>query len=106
MMGQELTLGLDEDTLVDTGLEGTVEEGVEHGVGLGLDVVVGLHVLLEALSAVGSMLALVLSHIEAESRWPHAPNAGHETREGHVGVDACSPRSITILELQIEKTRQ
>lgn len=48
-----LTLGLDEDTLVDTGLEGTVEQRVEHGVGLGLDVVVGLHILLEALSAVG-----------------------------------------------------
>lgn len=47
-----LTLGLDKDTLVDTGLQGTVEERVEHGVGLGLDVVVGLHVLLEALSAV------------------------------------------------------
>lgn len=106
IMRRALTLGLDEDTLVDTGLEGTVEERVEHGVGLGLDVVVGLHVLLEALSAVGRMLALVLSHIEAESRWPHAPNAGHETHEGRVGVGAFSPRSIAVLELQIEKTRQ
>lgn len=60
IMGRMLTLGLDEDSLVDTGLEGTVEERVEHRVGLGLDVVVGLHVLLEALSAVGRMLALVL----------------------------------------------
>lgn len=99
MMRQVLTLGLDEDSLVDTGLEGTVEEGVEHGVGLGLNVVVGLHVLLEALSAVGRMLALVLSHIEAESRWPHAPNAGHETREQRLGVEACSPRSIAVLKL-------
>lgn len=95
-----LTLGLDEDSLVDTGLEGTVEERVEHGVGLGLDVVVGLNILLEALSAVGRKLALVLSHTKAESRWLHAPDAGHETHtRSRVGVGTSLPRSIAVLEL-------
>jgi hypothetical protein len=65
---------------LDTPLQSTVEEGVEHGVGLGLNVIVGLDVLLQALSAVDKMLALVLSHPKSESRWLHAPDAGHETR--------------------------
>ena len=74
------TLGLDEVASLNTLLQSTVEEGVEHGIRLGLDVVVGLNILLQALSAVGKVLALVLSHPKAESRWPHAPDAGHETR--------------------------
>lgn len=52
-----LTLGLNKDTLVYTGLEGTVEEGVEHGVA-GIELVVGLDILLEALTAVNDMLAI------------------------------------------------
>lgn len=47
-----LTLGLDKDTLVDTGLQGAVEQRVEHGVGGGVDVVVGLDILLQALTAI------------------------------------------------------
>lgn len=74
------TLGLDEVAGLDTLLQSTVEEGVEHGVGLGLDVVVGLDIFLKALSAVGNVLALVLSHPKTESRWPHAHDAGHEAR--------------------------
>lgn len=53
---RRLTLGLDKDTLVYTGLEGTVEEGVEHGVA-GIELVVGLDILLQALTAVNDMLA-------------------------------------------------
>jgi hypothetical protein len=47
----------------------------------------------------GRKLASVMSHNEAESRWPHAPDAGHETHESRVGVDAGLPRSIAVLEL-------
>lgn len=50
--GSRPTLGLDKDALVNTGLEGTVEEGVELGVGVGAELVVGLDVLLQALAAV------------------------------------------------------
>lgn len=50
-----LTLGLLEVTLLNTGLEGAVEQRVEHGVG-GSDLVVGLYVLLQALTAVESKL--------------------------------------------------
>lgn len=39
-------------TLLDTSLEGTVEERVKHAVG-GSDLVVGLDVLLQALAAIG-----------------------------------------------------
>ena len=46
-----LTLGLLEDALLNTRLQGLVEQGVEHVVG-GSDVVVGLDILLEALTAV------------------------------------------------------
>lgn len=52
-----LTLGLNKDTLVDTGLEGAVEEGVEHGVA-GIQLVVGLDILLQALTAVEILLAV------------------------------------------------
>lgn len=52
-----LTLGLNEDTLVYTGLEGTVEEGVEHGVA-GIELVVGLDILLQALTAAKVMSAI------------------------------------------------
>ncbi len=45
-----LTLGLLEDTLVDTGLQGLVEEGVEHVV-RDADGVVGLDILLQGLTA-------------------------------------------------------
>jgi hypothetical protein len=45
-----LTLGLLEDTLVDTVLQGLVEERVEHLIG-DIDVVVGFHILLEGLAA-------------------------------------------------------
>jgi hypothetical protein len=48
-MTETRTLGLLEDTLVDTSLEGAVEVGVEHGVGE-LDVVVALDVLLQGLT--------------------------------------------------------
>lgn len=43
---QTHTLWLSEDTLLDTRLEGAVEQRVEHGVGCS-DLVVGLDVLLE-----------------------------------------------------------
>lgn len=46
---KKLTLGLQEHALLNTGLEGAVEEGVEHGVG-SVDVVVGLDILLQALA--------------------------------------------------------
>lgn len=45
------TLGLLEDTLLYAGLQGLVEDGVEHVLGQG-DVVVRLDVLLELLTAV------------------------------------------------------
>ena len=44
------TLGLLEDTLVDTILQGLVEEGVEHLLG-DIDRVVGADILLEGLAA-------------------------------------------------------
>ena len=50
VVGRVLTLGLDEDSLVDTGLEGTVEERVEHVV-RNRDRVVRTDVLLELLTA-------------------------------------------------------
>lgn len=60
-----LTLGLDKDALVNTGLEGTVEEGVELGVGVGAELVVGLDVLLQALTAASErvMSAVVFSRV-------------------------------------------
>jgi hypothetical protein len=48
---QTRTLWLSEDTLLDTRLERSVEQRVEHGVGSG-DLVVGLHVLLQGDAAV------------------------------------------------------
>lgn len=49
--GQRHTLGLLEDTLLDTNAEGLVEKGVEHGIGDGPEVVVGSDVLLQGLAA-------------------------------------------------------
>lgn len=72
-----LTLGLREVTLLNTGLEGAVEQRVEHGVGSS-DLVVGLDILLQALTAIEKvMLEFVLSqcglsHPKPESRWLHA----------------------------------
>jgi hypothetical protein len=48
-MTETRTLGLLEDTLVDTSLESAVEVGVEHGISE-LDVVVALDVLLQGLT--------------------------------------------------------
>lgn len=45
------TLGLHEDTLLHTGLQGLVEEGIEHVVA-DIDRVVGLDIFLEGLAAV------------------------------------------------------
>lgn len=45
-----LTLGLQEHALLNTGLEGTVEERVEHRVG-GVNLIVCLDILLQALAA-------------------------------------------------------
>lgn len=55
-----LTLGLLEDTLLNTRLQSLVEQGVEHVVGGG-NVVVGLDILLEALAAVVVESAKVVS---------------------------------------------
>lgn len=61
------TLGLDEDALVNTGLEGTVEEGVELSVTASAELVVRLDVLLQALTAVSEkvMSAVVFSRVNA-----------------------------------------
>ncbi len=48
---QTRTLGLSEDTLLDTRLESAVEQRVEHVVGGG-DLVVGLDILLEGDAAI------------------------------------------------------
>lgn len=106
------TLGLQEDTLLNTTLEGAVEEGVEHGVG-GVDVVVGLDVLLQALAAVeGTMLAersccavICLTPSPGHDGFMH-PVRGHETHGAGIGEGSCLPRSVTVLELKGGMTRQ
>ena len=55
---EDLTLGLLEDTLFDTGLQRLVEERVEHVVG-DIDLVVCLDILLQGLTA-GAIAVLKL----------------------------------------------
>ena len=67
------TLGLDEVSLLDAGLQGLVEEVVEHVIGDG-DVVVGLDVLLEGWAA-GRMLVKSRScATDASTIYQHASN--------------------------------
>lgn len=71
-----LTFGLEEDSLLNTGLQGAVEEGVELLVGSS-DLVVGLDIFLQALTAVNKSQRGVLVVVRCltsgpESRWLHA----------------------------------
>lgn len=108
----ELTLGLQEHALLNTALQGTVEEGVKHGVG-GVDLVVGLDILLQALAAFGNVMSanvfcsdvVCLTPSPSHDGFMHLVR-GHETRGAGWEGGGSLPRTIAILELERRMTRQ
>jgi hypothetical protein len=62
-----LTLGLSEFLLLDTGLDGLVELGVESGRRRDGDLVVGLDILLDRLTAIVDALAIVCGRATGEN---------------------------------------